>query len=196
METKKGKCMSCGTEIQVSKFRVNRTLCASCREALKLKAASYEYKQELYKKHPSLCEFCGKKYYKKHKKQRFCSNTCFAKNKQQTLLDEAERNGEFKKGAYGEASRKLIRTYLEKKNGHLCSICGNSVWLGKPIPLIVDHIDGNAFNSKIENLRLVCANCDALLPTYKNKNRGHGRTARYKYQWFRRTDSTQPVSSN
>jgi len=50
--------------------------------------------------------------------------------------------------------------------------------MDKPIPLVLDHIDGNSENWAIENLRLVCGNCDMLLPTYKSKNRGRGRAYR------------------
>jgi len=32
----------------------------------------------------------------------------------------------------------------------------------------------------LKNLRLVCGNCDMLLPTYKSKNKGNGRHNRRK----------------
>jgi hypothetical protein len=50
--------------------------------------------------------------------------------------------------------------------------------MGKPIPLIVDHIDGNPLNHKVDNFRLVCGNCDMQLDTYKAKNYGKGRKYR------------------
>ena len=47
--------------------------------------------------------------------------------------------------------------------------------MGKPIGLILDHIDGNSDNNSPNNLQLVCGNCDMQLPTYKGKNLGKGR---------------------
>ena len=46
--------------------------------------------------------------------------------------------------------------------------------------LMMDHIDGNPYFHDESNLRLICPNCNALLPTYKarNKGRGRGRVAR------------------
>ena len=73
---------------------------------------------------------------------------------------------------------KQARKFLIQLYGHKCSICNLSEWMNKPIPLIVDHIDGNSTNHLIENFRLVCGNCDMQLDTYKNKNRGNGRKYR------------------
>lgn len=53
-----------------------------------------------------------------------------------------------------------------------CSCCGQlPVWFGKPLVLILDHINGVNNDNRIENLRFVCSNCDSQLPTYKSKNR-------------------------
>lgn len=78
----------------------------------------------------------------------------------------------------GETNRTEARRYLIEKFGHKCSICGLTKWQGADIPLIVDHIDGDPLNHKIENFRLVCGNCDMQLPTYKAKNKGNGRKYR------------------
>ena len=52
--------------------------------------------------------------------------------------------------------------------------------LFKPILLILDHINGNSDNCSLENLRLICSNCDTLTPTYKGRNKGNGRFIRRK----------------
>lgn len=75
--------------------------------------------------------------------------------------------------------RKLVKRYLINLHGHKCMLCGLSEWRGYPIPLVCDHIDGDHSNTSLENFRVICNNCDSILPTFKGKNRGKGRNHRY-----------------
>ena len=63
---------------------------------------------------------------------------------------------------------RLIKEQIFK---HQCVSCNRTKWNGLPIPLELDHIDGNNKNNRLENLRLLCPNCHALTPTYRSKNR-------------------------
>lgn len=59
-----------------------------------------------------------------------------------------------------------------------CGCCGiGPEWNGKPMPLILDHINGINNDNRLDNLRFVCSNCDSQLDTYKsrNKNKLEGR---------------------
>ena len=64
-----------------------------------------------------------------------------------------------------------LRLLSEHRKEHRCEICGLSEWNGKPIPLQLDHIDGNSHNHLFENLRMICPNCHAQTETYCGKNK-------------------------
>lgn len=114
------------------------------------------------------CIVCGNKVRNSYKK--YCSTICSDNHLLETQLEKFN-NGEI-------PSQGTTKKYLIIQNGHKCSICGLEEWCGQKIPLVMDHIDGNAENNLPVNLRLVCGNCDMQLPTYKSKNKGNGRAYR------------------
>ena len=64
-------------------------------------------------------------------------------------------------------ARRLIRAGLLPRR---CSSCGLSEWQDQPIPLELDHINGEHDDNRLENLRLLCPNCHALTDTYRGRN--------------------------
>ncbi len=65
-----------------------------------------------------------------------------------------------------------LRLLKEKFFQPKCYSCNLTLWMGNPIPLELEHKDGNHSNNSLDNLTLLCPNCHALTPTYCGKNKG------------------------
>jgi hypothetical protein len=68
--------------------------------------------------------------------------------------------------------RRLIKEGLLENR---CYECGAPPeWRGRPLVHRLDHRNGDRTDNRLENLRLLCPNCDSQTPTFsgRNKNRG------------------------
>ncbi len=64
------------------------------------------------------------------------------------------------------------RLYKEGIKKRECELCGQGEdWNGKHMSLILDHINGINTDNRIENLRIVCPNCNATLETHCKGNK-------------------------
>ncbi len=63
------------------------------------------------------------------------------------------------------------RLYKEEIKKRECELCGQGEeWNGKHMSLILDHINGVNNDNRLENLRIVCPNCNATLETHCKGN--------------------------
>lgn len=63
-----------------------------------------------------------------------------------------------------------------------CYECGlPPLWQGKRLVLVLDHINGDRADNRIENLRLLCPNCNSQQHTFAGKNKGRYRFASYTF---------------
>ncbi len=117
--------------------------------------------------------------------KKYCSNKCQGEYTKFQTFQEIE-NGNL------ELDSRRYKDYLIYKHDAKCMECGwdkvNSVTGNVPIQL--HHIDGNADNNQLENLKLLCPNCHSLTPNFGklNKNIIHKRNE--KRQLKRTSDSS------
>ena len=63
------------------------------------------------------------------------------------------------------------RLFASGLKERVCEMCGGTEWQGQPIPLELDHINGQHSDNRLENLRVICPNCHALTENYRGKNK-------------------------
>jgi hypothetical protein len=65
--------------------------------------------------------------------------------------------------------KRLFRAGLKEPK---CELCG---WAERApdgrIPVELDHINGDRFDNRLENLRILCPNCHSLQPTHRGLNK-------------------------
>jgi len=128
------------------------------------------------------CASCHKQLPRAERK--YCSLRCQQNYYYNQYIDRWKQgleNGN--RGITTHVLSKYLRRYLQEKYKEECSTCRwnqkNSIT--DAVPLEVDHIDGNAENNQEENLRLICPNCHSLTSSFRNLNKGKGRSWRLAY---------------
>ncbi|EKD85026.1 MAG: HNH endonuclease [uncultured bacterium] len=133
------------------------------------------------RKHLHFCFTCQKEI--KRSSYKYCSNYCQWNNYYKQYIARWKHGLE--NGVIGINTKTIsayLRHYLKEKYNDKCSKCG---WDQKHpktlvVPLEINHIDGNAENNKEDNLELLCPNCHALTPNFRNLNKGNGRNWRLR----------------
>ena len=174
-------CKYCGEIIVVKesespKEAWRKTFCnSSCAASYNNQGVKRNYAKNIDSNIYNKCANCGIPIPHQNK---YCSHKC--------QLDYEQKEWE-KKWFAGEVSGNInpvwtsysnrVKTYLFRIYDSKCAKCG---W-GEinphtgTIPLEVEHIDGNPYNTIPENVTLLCPNCHSLTATYRGANRGNGR---------------------
>jgi hypothetical protein len=77
-----------------------------------------------------------------------------------------------KKNSTYQSYKLKRRLFIEGFKKQKCEFCG---WSKKSIdgrvPLELDHINGDRFDNRLNNLQILCPNCHSLQPTHRGLNR-------------------------
>lgn len=115
------------------------------------------------------CLNCNKKLTPRNTK--YCSNFCQADLVSKTVIKRWLDGGTAVKGVTLQI-KKAVRAFLLQESDFKCTDCG---W-GEKHPsdgrstLQVHHIDGDASNSRRENLKVLCPNCHSITASYGSRN--------------------------
>ena len=101
-----------------------------------------------------------------------CSTEHFGKQLQSVSAKYSLEEILVENSSYANISRLKQRLINEGKMEYKCQKCGISEWLGNPLTLQLDHINGVNNDHRLTNLRFLCPNCHSQTDTYAGKNMG------------------------
>ncbi len=82
------------------------------------------------------------------------------------------KNVLIKNSTYNNTVSLKNRLYREGLKQNKCEMCGQGEeWNGAHMSLILDHENGVHNDNRLENLRILCPNCNATLDTHGGRNR-------------------------
>ena len=171
-------------EARIRLYNKDPILCKNCKKSLLYEkkrnifcsqSCSASYNNQGIKRHFSTgnraskpCLFCQKIM----RNPKYCNHRCQKDHQWQLKKEKIEKENKL--------FTRSDKRYLIETRGNKCEICGITNWQNKKLVMIKDHINGNSEDNSLDNLRLICPNCDSQTFTYKNKNIGNGRYYRRK----------------
>ena len=171
-------CELCGTPLPYEKRKYQRYCNQSCRARATNRARGSQ-------KFLRICKNCKQEFLVTFNtsEQECCSSKCSAVFRSNQKLESWLTTGKMEGwtgGAHGGAPRhSYAERYILQRQNECCEMCKQPfIWYSKPLPMIMDHIDGDSTNNHPDNLRLLCPNCEATTPTWKGRNRGSGRASK------------------
>lgn len=127
----------------------------------------------------AVCLSCGVEF-KAHSSSKgmYCSQACQLRKQHDDYITRWLAGEELGHGTgkTADMSHHIYR-WLHNTRGTACECCG---WDTKhPVDgrtlTEVDHVDGDAYNCRPENLKILCPNCHAMTPTFRARNKGSRR---------------------
>jgi HNH endonuclease len=75
------------------------------------------------------------------------------------------------RGSKAKGTHLKERLYAKGMKSPTCELCEQGeAWRGARMSLILDHVNGDSSDNRLENLRILCPNCNATLDTHCGRN--------------------------
>lgn len=180
-KTVKGVCLFCKKEYTGN----NRRFCSRPCFLSNLPTTIQQFPRIPFEIKVRKCAECAAHMDRSHRAEAsFCSVKCATSNKRKIMDAMAMRQ----EPCNVYKTQQSLKSFILRHSKHECEICHATEWKGQKIPLVLDHIDGHHHNNNRDNLRLICNNCDSLLPTFKSRNRGNG-DPRRRHRYYAKKSS-------
>jgi len=96
---------------------------------------------------------------------------CYASMVQQNIRNKKPLSEILVEGSTYARNHLKERLLKEGLKQNICELCGQGgEWKGKPLTMVFDHINGVSDDNRLENLRMLCPNCNSQLPTHCGRN--------------------------
>lgn len=128
---------------------------------LKYSGGNYQHiKRMIVSNNISILHFTGQGHFKG--KEALNAHT------KESFINERLILNDGKKYISGTNLKKLLFKFSLKENE--CEKCGlKNEWMNEKISLHLDHINGNHYDNRLENLRILCPNCHSQTSTFGTK---------------------------
>lgn len=124
-----------------------------------------------------ICLSCENEFNARRAVYKYCNNKCQQDFQYRQFIKEWLTG--LKSGCSGKTKQisKYIRRYLHETRGTACEECG---WdkrhpVDNAVLTEIEHIDGNAENNLLSNLKVLCPNCHSMTPTFRARNKNSTR---------------------
>lgn len=162
-------CANCGKKILKipAQVKLNKTGLFFCDRRCKNQA---QHEKKLFDKTKILnCYKCGGSVEADYRASKKLCKKCNPPTRPKEKIDfHKVLLGEIIIKYYNSFRKFLLKTGLKQNK---CDDCGISKWRGKPLIVQIHHDDGNIYNNKLENLKMLCPNCHSQTPTWGTKNK-------------------------
>ena len=152
MRTLNDKCPACETPVYRRPCERIRFCSSKC------------FESKRYRKKNTSCQQCGVLLKPgAGSSAKFCSKSCSNRSRVGIKYDGTQPKSK-------TVNHSRARVALIERDGDECKICGLCpVWMGKPLRLQIDHVDGDRSSNGLDNLRLLCPNCHTQTETFGNR---------------------------